>query len=259
MSMFFVYLETNWLVSFILPHHQWRGEARSLLDAAERGECKLRIPVAAFLEARHVVQRETEDHARAVKAVSEGLSAAARNLNDPALLAVARDIVKAESSYHLPDPQRELENLTARCKSFMIHHPQEEQAALDALLPSVGMRGTDVVDLHIISAILADRDLNRVPEAAVLSTNSKEFDVAGTTSKLPRDVYSKRRLVYLPKFNLAGAKALWKRDDGRGWPTPQPTSPDPRRREVQKLLSGLDDSQIDPLLEQLRKLVSPPS
>ncbi|WP_437953160.1 hypothetical protein WME98_22525 [Sorangium sp. So ce296] len=92
----------------------------------------------------------------------------------------------------------------------------------------------------------------------MLSTNSKEFDVAGTTSKLPRDVYSKRRLVYLSKFNLAGAKALWKRDDERGWPTPQPTSPDPRRREVQKLLSGLDDSQIDPLLEQLRKLVSPP-
>src|SRR5690606_15307727 len=111
--------------------------------------------------------------------------------------AAARDVVKAESSYHLTDPQRELESLTARCKPFMIHHPQEEQAALDALLPSVGMRGTDVVDLHIISAILADRDLNRVPEAAVLSTNSKEFDVAGATTKLPRDVYSKRRLVYL--------------------------------------------------------------
>ncbi|WP_438034339.1 hypothetical protein [Sorangium sp. So ce204] len=259
MSAFFVYLETNWLVSYILPHHPWRSEARSLLDAADRGECQLRIPVAAFLEARHVVHRETEDHARAVKAVSEGLSAAARNLKEPALLAVARDVLKAESSYHLPDPQRELDALTVRCKPFMIHHPQEEQAALDALLPSVGMRGTDVVDLHIISAILADRDLERAPEAAVLSANSKEFDVGGTTSKLPRDVYSKRRLVYLPKFNLAGAKALWQRDNGRGWPTPQPTSPDPRRKEAQKLLSGLNDSQLDTMLVELRKLGSPPS
>lgn len=74
--MFIVYLETNWLVSYVLPHHAWRADARSLLEAADRGECSLRIPVAAFLEARHVVERETGEHTKAVNAVSESLMAA---------------------------------------------------------------------------------------------------------------------------------------------------------------------------------------
>jgi predicted nucleic acid-binding protein len=192
--MFIVYLETNWLVSYVLPHHPWRADARSLLDAAERGECSLRIPVAALLEAKHVVERETEEHTRAVKAVSDSLVAAARNLQRPDLADVARAVVAVEASYRLADPRRELDALIALCQGFSISHPREEQAAMDTLLPYVGLRGGDVADFQILAAILADRDLDRAPQAAVLSTNSKEFDVEGTTSKLPRDIYAQRHL-----------------------------------------------------------------
>ena len=78
MSPFVIYLETNWLVSYVIPHHPWRSEARSLLEAADRGECSLRIPKVAFLEAWHVVDRETRSHTDAVKSVAGSLSDAAR-------------------------------------------------------------------------------------------------------------------------------------------------------------------------------------
>lgn len=256
MSPFVIYLETNWLVSYVVPHHPWRSEARSLLEAADRGECSLRIPKVAFLEAWHVVDRETRSHADAVKSVAGSLSDAAKNLARPELQRVAATIREAEASYRLHNPRKELDDLIARCRAFAIHHPVEEQEALDALLPDAGMRGTDIVDMHILSAILADRGLDQAPEAAVLSANSKEFSVAGEKSKLPRDVYASRRLVYLDKFNLAGAKRLWENAAKRGWVTAKPPGSDPRLKEARSILDKLREDQRDPALEELRRIAA---
>lgn len=145
---FTVYVETNWLVSCVLPHHDWRAAALSLLGAAEAGECVLRIPKVAFLEARHVVERETQDHAKAVSAVSASFTAAARNLVKPALFELARSVKDAEALYHLANPRQELDNLIARSARFGFHHPLEEQVELDKLRPIVAMRGADITDLH---------------------------------------------------------------------------------------------------------------
>lgn len=101
---FTIYVETNWLVSCVLPHHDWRTAALALLGAAERGECVLRIPKVAFLEARHVVERETQDHAKAVSAVSSSFTAAARNLGRPELFEVAKSVNEAVASYRESPP-----------------------------------------------------------------------------------------------------------------------------------------------------------
>lgn len=47
-----VYCETNWIVALAFPHHQLHAVSRELREAARRGECQIRLPGAAILEAR---------------------------------------------------------------------------------------------------------------------------------------------------------------------------------------------------------------
>lgn len=200
---FTVYVETNWLVSCVLLHHDWHADARSLLDAAEAGGCVLRIPKVAFLEARHVVERETKDHAKAVSAVSASFTAAARNLKRTELSELARRVKEAEASYHLDNPRRELD---------------------------------------------------ATPPAAVLSANSHEFSVTGSSSKLPRDFYASRRMVYNDKFDLPSARRAWTSADQKGWPAPVSPTEDARLKEAYRLLLKLPEGKRDAALEGLRKL-----
>lgn len=251
---FIAYVETNWIVSCVLPHHSWRAAALALRDAAERGECVLRIPKVAFLEARHVVDRETQDHAKAVTAVSDSFASAARNLGRSELLELAQKVKEAEASYHLANPHQELENLIARTERFGFQHPLEEQTELDKLRPVVAMRGTDITDLHVLAAISADRALDPAPPAAVLSANSHEFSVTGNGSKLPRDFYASRRLVYNDRFGLTSARRAWTSADARGWPTPTAPAEDLRVKEGQRILLKLPEDRRDAALDALRRL-----
>jgi predicted nucleic acid-binding protein len=251
---FIVYVETNWLVACVLPHHAYRHEGLGLLDAAERGECALRIPKVAFVEARHVVERETQDHAKAVNTVSSSFEAAARNLGRPELQELARRVKEAEASYHLANPRQALESLIARCSHFGFQHPIDEQAELDALRPAALMRGADISDLHILAAISADRALDPAPPAAVCSANSHEFSVTGNGAKLPRDFYASRRLVYRDTFDLAQARRMWASQDRRGWPVPVASSVDPRIQEAQRLLQAMPEERRDAVLAAIRRV-----
>lgn len=251
---FNVYVETNWLVSCVLPHHDLHAEALVLLNAAEAGECALRIPKVAFLEARHVVERETLDHAKAVSAVSASFTAAARNLGRKELGELAKSVKDAEASYHLVNPRNELDTLIARSTRFGFHHPLEEQIELDKLRPMVSMRGADILDLHILAAISADREFDATPPAAVFSTNSHEFSVTGGSSKLPREFYTSRKLVYNDRFNLKGAQKSWEKADQKNWPVPTAPTEDVRVKEALRLLQKLPEDKRDAALEGLRKL-----
>jgi predicted nucleic acid-binding protein len=251
---FNVYVETNWLVSCVLVHHELRRDARSLLEAAERGECSLRIPKVALLEARHVVERETEEHVKAVSMVASSLAAVARNLDRLELRELSVKVREAEASYRIANPRQELEELLVKCARFGFQHPEEEQLALDALRPVVAFRGTDISDLHILAAISADRAHDPTLPAAVISANSREFAVKSNSSKLPRDFYSSRRLVYLETFNLMGARKLWAREDAARWPAPRSTSADPRIQEAQRLVQAMPEERRDAALEALRNV-----
>lgn len=253
---FLVYVETNWLVSYVLPHHDWRNAARALFNAAKQGECQLRIPKVAFLEARHVVDRATQDHFKAVNAISSSLTAAANNLSSPDLLDLAKKVKEAEASYRLPNPLRALNELIEQCQAsgFGFHHPLEEQEELDRLRPQVAMRGPDITDLYILAAISAHRALNPGPPAAVLSANSAEFSDARGGSKLPPDFYASRKLVYNAAFNLEGAWEKWEKDSEKGWPLPVSPGQDPRVSEAQRILLKLHDNLRDAALEALKKL-----
>lgn len=67
------------------------------------------------------------------------------------------------------------------------------------------MRGADITDLHILAAISADRMLDMTRPVAVLSANSHEFSVASSKSKLSRDFYASRKLIYKDRFDLTSS------------------------------------------------------
>lgn len=248
-----LYLETNWLVSCVLPYHPWRSAARSLMDAAETGLCELRIPEIAFLEAPHVVERETKRHTDAITAAADNLKFVGRNLVREDLFTLANELIGAEASYRRLNPRKELDDLITRCSRFRILDLVAERKLLDELRSST-MRGPDIVDAYILSCIANHRQQNPNGPAAFLSTNSKEFAVDKQESKLPRNFYSSRKLVYHDKFDVEAAKRAWSRNDLSGWRQPMPHQADPRRREVQKLVTKLSEDSLDRALKALRAL-----
>src|SRR5271154_6469474 len=74
-----VYCETNWVVALAFPHHQHHKRARELRERAGRGECDLRLPYAALLEARHPTTEESNRLNTAFAVVRDALSNAVQN------------------------------------------------------------------------------------------------------------------------------------------------------------------------------------
>lgn len=250
-----IYVETNWLIACVLPHHELRTEALRLLADADAGKCQLRIPEVAFLEARHVVQRETKDHAKAIKTTAESLMSAARSAGRSDLRNLAHALVNAEASYRLPNPQKSLAELSKSCRRFAFSNPVQEQRALDDLGSQMGMRGADITDLYILAAVAADRGLSPEGRSAFMSTNSHEFAVHRSSTKIRRDFYVSRRLVYLDKFDLTRAESQWAKDEASGWAAPRAPQEDPRRREAQGVLSSLPGEALVKALDALKSLL----
>ena len=257
-----IYLETNWLVSCVLPHHLWRGEALQLFEDAKAARCELRIPQIALIEARHVVANETEFHAKAIGTTAENLHNAARNLSRADLQKLAKDLRDAEASYRLGNPLKELAEFSAKCSAFFFSNPVKEQEELDRIRDTVigkaaaEIKPKDITDLYSLAAIVADRELNMGTRAAAfISTNSKEFSVRSASTKLPRDFYSARQIVYGDKFNIQSMEALWAKEVAQGWQAPaSPPQMDERRKEAQRMVYALPESSLDKALEALKKL-----
>lgn len=93
-----------------------------------------------------------------------------------------------------------------------------------------------------------------MPPAAVLSANSHEFSVTGGNSKLPREFYASRRLVYNDKFDLTSAQRAWASADERKWPVPAAPTEDVRVKEALRLLQKLPEEKRDAALAGLRLL-----
>lgn len=135
-------------------------------------------------------------------------------------------------------------------------HVAKEQELLDKLRVAVAVRGTGITDLYVLAAVAADRDLDPEPRAAFISTNSRDFAVRGSSSKLPRDFYAVRKLVYLDKFKLASAERLWNAEEMRGWPTPAAPQSDPQLQEAQGLLYALPPEKRADAVTALKSLAS---
>lgn len=258
-----LYLETNWLVSCILRHDRWHAEARTILEGAQEGKYVLRVPEVALLEARHVVEREIKKTAKAIVEMQGLLLAAAANIKSDeekakCILEAGEKLTMAEEAYREQHPTRAVEQFRRENQNFIssISNPVDEQRQLEELRAlSNGFQGKDIVDLYILGAVVADRARDRDRPAAFISTNEAEFAVDKHNSKLPRDFYGERKLLYLSRFGQAlGAKTVWEKREREGWPPSLAPNQDERVKEAKSLLDGLPEHARDRALAALREI-----
>jgi predicted nucleic acid-binding protein len=249
-----LYLETNWLVAYILPHHAHHTTARQLKEAADNNKCKIKIPAIVFLEAKHAVQRETNNHAQSIKQIASSLQILAKNKNDSELLKLVQQIQQTEKSYYSSKPLAELQAFSQQCENFSFALPDQEHRLLTELRPQTNLQGKDITDLYILAAIAAHRDTNRTGKAAFLSLNKKEFDVEGKTSKLPSDFYLSRHLVYRSDFLFDATLNDWERHEQENWQPIQIPQKDPQRQKARSILDQLPTSELDAAVKALETL-----
>jgi hypothetical protein len=74
-----VYCETNWLVALAFRHHRLFADATRLLREAQAGTCRVRVPLAAFLEARQPLDEVSDAFNRSFMQVREDVARAYAN------------------------------------------------------------------------------------------------------------------------------------------------------------------------------------
>lgn len=156
------HLRRDKLVGCLPPRRVVHGSS-----AAPRGSAGRPVrpsnPELAFLEARHVVEQKTVQHAKAITDAATSLSHAASNVRRDDLRELAQALTKAERSYKLENPRTALSEFSAKCQGFAFSDAANEQRILDTLRGDVTLRGYDVVDLYILAAVAANRDADPCP------------------------------------------------------------------------------------------------
>jgi len=79
---------------------------------------------------------------------------------------------------------------------------------LRELRSKIDFKGKDVVDLHLLAAILKDRRENPEGPALLLSHNKKEFDP--TKKRVPVELYEDAMLLWRDSFELLTGLGQWK-------------------------------------------------
>jgi hypothetical protein len=211
-----VYCETNWIVALAFPHHQSCGAATKLRADAARGACRLRVPVAALMEARGPLDDVSRQVSRAFALLRDDLARAVQN-GWPSLATLATTF---QSSKDVDDYARRnafaiLQTLEQDPNIKLLDNVAESISVLHELRPKVRLQGKDVVDLYFLAAVLHDRRSDRDGPAVFFSANKKEF---GPSGKVPPDIYDTDKILWREDFNLSSALGAWNAEFGRSPP-----------------------------------------
>ena len=208
-----VYCETNWIVALAFPHHQHHRLARELRDQAHRGECEIRLPYAAVLEAPHPITEESKRLGNAFALLRDELANALQN-GQADFAAIAASLGSDAMKQYLARPA--LDTVADLVKDPHIKLLRELEPALrkmDELRSGLNFRGKDRVDLYVLAAVVSDRlaDGDMARTAIFFSTNKKEFQPKiEAQAKMGELFYEPYRIVWRSDFDLEPAVRHWK-------------------------------------------------
>ena len=152
------YCETNFVVAYAFPHHEHHGRATSLLLAAKGGACELRIPYAAFLEAKTPIREQNNALTKALSTVKDACTYAHAN-GEPGFADTIEFLEKMALNEYLRRPAPDvIEHLLLDPSVVKLRNVEDACAKLDELRRRLNFTGKDVVDLYLLAAVVADRD-----------------------------------------------------------------------------------------------------
>lgn len=203
-----VYCETNWIVALAFPHHQLHKAARRLREDATKGNCSLRIPLAALLEARGTLSDVATQFSTSFISVRNALVTAYENGQielSTVEQSLQANIIDKYAQRNVLSILTELENDRA---VTIISDASASLNVLREIRAQVDFRGKDAVDLQLLAAILHDRRQNKTGPAMLISHNKKEFDPR--RGKVPGALYTDAKLLWRDDFDLATGIGQWK-------------------------------------------------
>jgi len=210
-----VYCETNWLVALAFPHHQHHRLARELREQGRRGECEIRLPYAAVLEAPHPIGEESKRIGNAFAVLRDELANAAQNgMLDFTVVAEALRS-DAMSRYLARPAPRIVEELVADPSIIKLRGQEVALGRLDEVRSKLTFRGKDAVDLYIIASVVGDRLALADPErpAVFFSADRKAFEPkVETQAKMQEQFYEPYRIVWRGDFDLEPAVRHWQNE-----------------------------------------------
>lgn len=203
-----VYCETNWIVALAFPHHQLHGVAKKLQEAGRRGECSLRIPAPAILEARGTLSDVSTQLSSSFAALRNDVLRAAENgLEQFSALSLAlqSDVVDAYAQRNTLSLLGELEtDSSIRVLDEVAAHI----ATVRELRGRVHFDAKDIVDLHLLAAIIHDRRRDVHGPAFFFTHNKKEF--SPKRGKVPEALYAESKIVWSDDFDLRSRLGQWR-------------------------------------------------
>ncbi|MFS8071809.1 MAG: hypothetical protein ACMG6S_36015 [Byssovorax sp.] len=207
-----VYVETNWLIALLFPHDGHHDGAMELFGRMSSGECELRIPRIAFIEARWTMMSTNNELQVTITKLKDAFLRGYRNGVDDLREGEAALASSAVTGYLQRDLRPLLDGLVSNPDVRQFSDPTAEVEAIGVLRWELKLRATDVKDLYVFTAILADRAKQSPARPAIfMSTNKNEFKPGPTSkAKVPDRVYETNRLLFRESFDdLPTAVGRW--------------------------------------------------
>jgi predicted nucleic acid-binding protein len=203
-----VYIETNWLIALLFPHDSHHERALELFGRMSSGECELRIPHIATIEAKWTMVSTNNELQKSITGMKDVFLRGYRNGVDDLREGEAALASSAVTRYLQRKLPPLLDGLVSNPDVHQFSDPSAEVGAIGALGSKLGLRATDMKDLYVFTAILVDRTKQDPARPAIfMSTNKNEFKPA---SKVPEEVYEENRLVFRESFDdLPTAIGKW--------------------------------------------------
>jgi predicted nucleic acid-binding protein len=207
-----VYVETNFLLSYIFEEMEHHQAALDLFNHAREDECELWIPYVALVEAEFSTKEQhinLQKRIGSFKSLVENVASIRETLSSQSQ--AWNEIWNAVDRYAHKAFDEALDRTGESPFLHKIYADEQVFRKLNELRKLIRLSGKDLSDLHVLAAVLrhAETISEPIQPRIFLSLNKGEFDPTRAGAKVPKQLYENARLAYGSHFNLQGALMTW--------------------------------------------------
>jgi hypothetical protein len=201
-----VYCETNWLVALAVPHHPMHSSAKKLRMDAAKGDCVLKLPYVALLEARTPIAQLESQFNKAFAQMRDDVQRALQSGHTPfaeLTIALQSEVV---AEYANKNAATVVDEIAVDTHVEKLQDVPALVLQMQSLRKKVAFGGKDIVDLYHLASVLHDRANNAEGPAIFCNLNTKEFKPGG---KIPEAIYRDAKILWRDDFHLETGLGQW--------------------------------------------------